>query len=34
MVFVMKLMAHLTDEKPSDVMDLVINSLQRVAPAA
>jgi menaquinone-9 beta-reductase len=34
MVFVMKLMAHLTDEQPSDAMDLVINTLQRAAPAA
>lgn len=34
MVFVMKLMAHLTDERPSDAMDAIINGLQRVAPAA
>jgi menaquinone-9 beta-reductase len=34
MVFVMKLMAHLTDERPSDAMDLVLNALQRAAPRA
>lgn len=34
MVFVLKLMAQLTDERPSDRMDAVINTLQRAAPAA
>ena len=34
MRFVLKLMAHLTDEEPSDVMDAVINAASRAAPAA
>ena len=34
MELVFKLMAHLTDEDPSDGKDLVINTLQRLAPAA
>ncbi len=34
MVFTLKFMAHLTDERPADAMDLVINSLSRAAPAA
>jgi geranylgeranyl reductase family protein len=34
MELVLKLMAHLTDERPSDGKDLVINTLTRLAPAA
>ncbi len=34
MELVFKLMAHLTDERPSDVKDLTINWLQRLAPVA
>ena len=34
MELVFKLMAHLTDEEPSDAKDLVINTLTRLAPAA
>lgn len=34
MRFVLKLMAHLTDEEPSDAMDAVINAASRMAPAA
>ncbi len=34
MELVLKLMAHLTDERPSDAKDLVINTLTRLAPAA
>jgi len=34
MELVLKLMAHLTDERPSDTKDLVINTLTRIAPAA
>ncbi len=34
MEFVFKLMAHLTDERPSDAKDAIINTLQRLAPAA
>jgi hypothetical protein len=34
MELVFKLMAHLTDERPSDAKDLVINTLTRLAPAA
>ncbi len=34
MAFTLKLMAQLTDEPPSDAMDAVINTLQRVVPAA
>jgi len=34
MELVLKLMAHLTDESPADGKDVVINMLQRVAPAA
>jgi len=34
MELVFKLMAHLTDTRPSDAKDLVINTLQRMAPAA
>ncbi|MGH3443249.1 MAG: geranylgeranyl reductase family protein [Nitriliruptorales bacterium] len=34
MRFVLKFMAHLTDRRPSDAMDLVINTLSRLAPAA
>ena len=34
MELVFKLMAHLTDERPSDGKDLVINTLTRLAPAA
>jgi geranylgeranyl reductase family protein len=34
MRFVLKFMAHLTDQRPSDAADLVINSLQKAAPAA
>ena len=34
MHLVFKLMAHLTDRQPSDAKDVVINTLQRLAPAA
>jgi geranylgeranyl reductase family protein len=34
MEFVFKLMAHLTDERPSDAKDAIINTLSRLAPAA
>lgn len=34
MQWVLKIMAHLTDAKPSDVHDVMINTLQNVAPAA
>ncbi|MEX2328329.1 MAG: geranylgeranyl reductase family protein [Nitriliruptoraceae bacterium] len=34
MELVLKLMAHLTDDHPSDAHDVVINTLQRLAPAA
>ena len=34
MELVLKLMAHLTDEKPSDAKDLIVNTLIRIAPAA
>lgn len=34
MELVFKLMAHLTDEHPSDTKDLIINTLSRLAPAA
>jgi geranylgeranyl reductase family protein len=34
MQLVLKLMAHLTDSSPSDSKDVVINTLQRLAPAA
>lgn len=34
MELVLKLMAHLTDGSPSDTKDVIINSLQRLAPAA
>lgn len=34
MEFLLKLMAQLTDRRPSDVADAVINGLQRAAPAA
>lgn len=34
MELVFKLMAHLTDREPSDMKDAVINTLQRMAPAA
>jgi menaquinone-9 beta-reductase len=34
MEFVLKTMAHLTDARPSDTKDVIINSLQRLAPAA
>jgi geranylgeranyl reductase family protein len=34
MQLVLKLMAHLTDEKPSDAKDLIVNTLIRIAPAA
>ncbi len=34
MVFVLKLLANLTDQRRGDAMDLVINSLSRLAPAA
>ncbi len=34
MDFVMKLLANLTDQDPKDAMDVVINTLSRVAPAA
>jgi menaquinone-9 beta-reductase len=34
MELVFKLMAHLTDRDPSDTKDVIINTLQRLAPAA
>jgi hypothetical protein len=34
MELVLKLMAHLTDREPSDAKDVVINTLQRLAPVA
>jgi len=34
MELVLKLMAHLTDTEPADAKDLLINTLQRLAPAA
>ncbi len=34
MELVMKLMAHLTDARPADTKDAVVNTLQRLAPAA
>lgn len=34
MEFVFKLMAHLTDERPSDAKDRIINTLSTLAPAA
>jgi len=34
MQWVLKIMAHLTDAKPSDVHDVIINTMQNVAPAA
>jgi hypothetical protein len=34
MELVLKLMAHLTDRRPADAKDAVINTLQRLAPAA
>lgn len=34
MEVVLKLMAHLTDRRPSDAKDAIINTLQRLAPAA
>ncbi|MFA9446247.1 geranylgeranyl reductase family protein [Egicoccus sp. AB-alg6-2] len=34
MELVLKLMAHLTDARPSDAKDVIINTLQRLAPAA
>jgi menaquinone-9 beta-reductase len=34
MEFVFKLMAHLTDADPADTKDVIINTLQRLAPAA
>ncbi|HEX9890209.1 MAG TPA: geranylgeranyl reductase family protein [Nitriliruptorales bacterium] len=34
MELVFKLMAHLTDEDPSDVKDVIINAASRLAPAA
>jgi len=34
MELVFKLMAHLTDRDPSDAKDVLINTLQRLAPAA
>ncbi len=34
MELVFKLMAHLTDARPADTKDVIINTLQRVAPAA
>ncbi|MEX2324296.1 MAG: geranylgeranyl reductase family protein [Nitriliruptoraceae bacterium] len=34
MELVFKLMAHLTDTRPSDAKDAIINTLQRLAPAA
>ncbi|MBY5161062.1 geranylgeranyl reductase family protein [Nitriliruptoria bacterium AS10] len=34
MQWVLKTMAHLTDSRPSDVNDVIINTMQNVAPAA
>jgi menaquinone-9 beta-reductase len=34
MEFVLKTMAHLTDARPADTKDVIINTLQRLAPAA
>jgi menaquinone-9 beta-reductase len=34
MRLVLKLMAHLTDRRPADTKDVIINTLQRLAPAA
>jgi menaquinone-9 beta-reductase len=34
MELVFKLMAHLTDRQPSDAKDVIVNTLQRLAPAA
>ena len=34
MELVFKLMAHLTDRRPADTKDVIINTLQRLAPAA
>ena len=34
MELVLKLMAHLTDRSPSDTKDVIVNTLQRLAPAA
>jgi geranylgeranyl reductase family protein len=34
MELVLKLMAHLTDRRPSDAKDVIINTLQRLAPTA
>ncbi|MCC5950005.1 MAG: geranylgeranyl reductase family protein [Nitriliruptoraceae bacterium] len=34
MQLVMKLMAHLTDARPADTKDVIVNTLQRLAPAA
>ena len=34
MQLVLKLMAHLTDRDPADTKDVIINTLQRLAPAA
>jgi geranylgeranyl reductase family protein len=34
MHWVLKIMAHLTDARPSDVHDVIINTMQNVAPAA
>lgn len=34
MLFVLKMMAHLTDSDPADTKDVMLNTLQRLAPAA
>ena len=34
MLLVLKLMAHLTDQRPADTKDVIVNTLQRLAPAA
>jgi menaquinone-9 beta-reductase len=34
MLLVLKLMAHLTDGHPADTKDVIVNTLQRLAPAA
>lgn len=34
MLLVLKLMAHLTDGQPADTKDVIVNTLQRLAPAA
>ena len=34
MQLVLKMMAHLTDRKPADAYDVILNTLQRLAPAA